>query len=69
MSWVGKLNTILLFFFPPPSLGSLEVPAMATFCCSHLRVGPWVVGPAQYPWEWWNARLLTWQMGPWGITG
>lgn len=41
MSWVGKLNIILLFFFPPPSLGSPEMP-----CCgyhlllSFVRWGP-----------------------------
>lgn len=69
MSWVGKLNIILLFFFPPPSLGSLGMPCLG--CLLLLLFESW--GPE------WLALLsilgvmechapVLWQKGPWGIT-
>ena len=48
MSWVGKLNIILLFFFPPPSLGFSGVHWLP-FVAPIGELGPWVVGPAQHP--------------------
>lgn len=56
MSWIGKLNIHLALFFP----GSLGVP-----CLCGLLLFPFeswilrVVDPTPYPWEWWDARLLS----------